>query len=156
MCARRQRFVSVHPQAQAVPRNLLRFYVVFSEPMSEGYARDHLRLVDEHGTPLDGALLATDYELWDGAHRRLTVLLDPARIKRGLTGHRQAGYAIRIGQPFRLVIDAGFRDARGAPLRSGAVQHYRRDRTTSVGGSIQLTGYCAAPSSHVRTPRGHL
>jgi hypothetical protein len=116
--------LSVHPRASAVPRNLLRFYVVFSEPMSEGYARDHLRLVDEHGTPLDGALLATDYELWDGAHRRLTVLLDPARIKRGLTGHRHAGYAIRIGQPFRLVVDADFCDARGAPLRSGAVQGF--------------------------------
>jgi hypothetical protein len=116
--------LSIHPRAQAVPRNLLRFYVTFSRPMSEGYARDHLHLVDDHGTPLDGALLATDYELWDGAHRRLTVLLDPARIKRGLAGHRAAGYAIRIGQPFRLVIDAGFRDARGAPLRADAVQHY--------------------------------
>jgi hypothetical protein len=116
--------VSVHPQAPTVPRNLLRFFVVFSGPMSEGYARDHLRLVDAHDTPLEGALLATEYELWDGARRRLTVLLDPARIKRGLAGQRQAGYALRIGQPFRLVIDADFRDVRGAPLRSGAVRPY--------------------------------
>ena len=65
-----------------------------------------------------------DYELWDGAHRRLTVLLDPARIKRGLAAHRQAGYPIRIGQPFRLVVDAGFHDARGAPLLAGAEKHY--------------------------------
>jgi hypothetical protein len=116
--------LSIHPQAQDVPRNLLRFYVVFSGPMSEGYARDHLRLVDESGTPLHGALLSTDYELWDGAHRRLTILLDPARIKRGLSAHRQSGYPIQIGQPFRLVVDAGFRDARGAPLRTGAEKHY--------------------------------
>ena len=116
--------LSVHPQAQEVPRNLLRFYVVFSGPMSEGHAREHLRLVDENGVPLHDAFLSTDYELWDGPHRRLTVLLDPARIKRGLAAHRQAGYPLRVGEPFRFVVDAGFRDARGAPLRSGAERRY--------------------------------
>jgi hypothetical protein len=116
--------LSVHPRAADVPRNLLRFYVSFSGPMSEGHAREHLRLVDEGGTPLHGALLSTDYELWDGPHRRLTVLLDPARIKRGLAAHRQTGYPIQIGRPFRLVVDPGFRDARGAPLRSGAEKRY--------------------------------
>jgi hypothetical protein len=116
--------LAVHPRAHFVPRNLLRFYVVFSEPMSEGYAREHLRLVDENGTPLLASLLSTDYELWDGTHRRLTVLLDPARIKRGLAAHRHAGYPIQVGQPFRLVVDAGFRDARGAPLRTGAGKPY--------------------------------
>lgn len=116
--------LSIHPRVEDVPRNLLRFYVAFSGPMSEGYARDHLRLVDKDATPLLGALLSTDYELWDGARRRLTVLLDPARIKRGLAAHRQAGYPIRIGRPFRLVVDPGFRDARGAPLRSGAEKRY--------------------------------
>ncbi len=116
--------LSIHPLAQEVPRNLLRCYVVFSASMGEGYAREHLRLVDDHGAPLHDALLSTEYELWDGAHRRLTVLLDPARIKRGLAAHRHTGYPIRIGQPFRLVVDAAFRDARGAPLRSGAEKHY--------------------------------
>ena len=69
-------------------------------------------------------LLSSDYELWDGAHRRLTVLMDPARIKRGLPAHRHAGYPIRVGEPFRLVVDAGFRDARGAPLRTGIEKPY--------------------------------
>ena len=35
-----------------------------------------------------------DPELWDPARTRLTVLLDPARIKRGLAPHREAGYAL--------------------------------------------------------------
>jgi hypothetical protein len=76
------------------------------------------------GEILVGALLPTEYELWDAAHRRLTVLLDPARIKRGLVSHRQTGYPIRTGRPFRLVIDAGFEDARGAPLLSPAERTY--------------------------------
>jgi hypothetical protein len=116
--------LSVHPTAAQVPRNLLRFYVAFSGPMSEGYAAEHLRLVDEAGQTLDRALLATDYELWDGAHRRLTVLLDPARIKRGLMAQRQSGYPLRTGQSFRIVIGAGFRDAGGAPLRAEAHRRY--------------------------------
>jgi hypothetical protein len=116
--------LSIFPSAHEVPRNFLRAYVVFSEPMSEGYAAEHLRLLDESGNSLPGALFSTDYELWDGTHRRLTALLDPARIKRGLASQRQAGYPLRIGQSVRLVVDEGFRDARGAPLRGPAERRY--------------------------------
>ncbi|WP_055750857.1 hypothetical protein [Frankia sp. AvcI1] len=117
--------LAIHPSAATVPRNLLRAYVWFSAPMSEGQAAGHVRLVDDAGDVLAGALLATDQELWDAARRRLTVLLDPARIKRGLAPHREAGYPLRSGAPFRLVVDGGFRDARGRRLRAGAERHYQ-------------------------------
>ena len=65
-----------------------------------------------------------EHELRDASRRRLTVLLDPARIKRGLAGHREAGYPLRPGEPFRLVVDSGFRDAQGLPLRAGAHRRY--------------------------------
>ncbi|EIV92916.1 hypothetical protein [Frankia sp. QA3] len=117
--------LAIHPSAATVPRNLLRSYVWFSAPMSEGYAAGHVRLVDDAGDVLAGALLATEQELWDAARRRLTVLLDPARIKRGLAPHREAGYPLRSGAPFRLVVDDGFRDARGRRLRAGAERRYQ-------------------------------
>jgi hypothetical protein len=116
--------LAIHPAAGEVPRNLLRCYLWFSAPMSEGQAAAHVRLTDDAGTPLPGALLPAEHELWDGGHRRLTVLLDPARIKRGLAGHREAGYPLRAGQPVRLVVGAGFRDAAGTPLRAGAERRY--------------------------------
>jgi hypothetical protein len=116
--------LAIHPPAGPVPRNLLRCYVWFSAPMSEGYAAGHVALADDAGTPLPGALLATEYELWDAGRRRLTVLLDPARIKRGLAGQRAAGYPLQEGQPVRLVVDAGFRDAAGTPLRAGGERRY--------------------------------
>jgi hypothetical protein len=116
--------LSIHPGARQVPRNLLRVYIVFSQPMGEGYAAEHLRFVDGTGAPLHGALLPTDYELWDGDHRRLTVLLDPARIKRGLVAHEQAGYPLEIGRSFRIVVDRGFRDACGTSLRVTAGRDY--------------------------------
>jgi len=114
----------IDPTARAVPRNLLRLYVSFSAPMSEGDAAEHIRLVDDAGEPIAGGLLPTEHELWDPDHTRLTVLLDPARIKRGLVGHREAGYPLRVGTPFRLLVDEGCRDARGVPLRAEAERRW--------------------------------
>jgi hypothetical protein len=116
--------VDILPTATEVPRNLLRLYVWFSAPMSEGYAARHVRLVEDAGDAVLGALLSTEHELWDAAHRRLTVLLDPARIKRGLLTHRQIDYPLRYGASVRLVVDDGFRDARGLALRAGAERQY--------------------------------
>ena len=115
--------VDILPSARVVPRNLLRVYVRFSAPMSEGYATDHVRLLDDAGRELAGALFSTDHELWDAARLRLTVLLDPARIKRGLAPHREVGYPLQPGVPFRVVVDPGFCDASGTPLRE---RHERR------------------------------
>ncbi len=112
--------LAIRPSAVVVPRNLLRCYVWFSAPMSTGRAAGEIRLVGDDGVPLDGALLDHD-ELWDAGRRRLTVLLDPARIKRGLAGH---GYALAPGRAFRLEVGTGLRDAAGAPLRAGAHRRY--------------------------------
>jgi hypothetical protein len=116
---------AILPTAAEVPGNLLRLYVWFSAPMSEGYAARHIRLAGDSGEVIAGALLPGEHELWDASRRRLTLLLDPARIKRGLAGHREAGYPLRAGEPFRLVVDRGFPDARGRPLRAGAERRYQ-------------------------------
>lgn len=115
---------AVYPTAHEVPVNLLRLYVWFSAPMSEGRAAAQVRLTDDDGSVIAGALLPTEHELWDPSRRRLTVLLDPARIKRGLPGHREAGYPLRAGEPFRLVVGDGFHDAQGLPLRHPAQRRY--------------------------------
>jgi hypothetical protein len=117
--------LAIYPTAAEVPRNLLRFYVRFSAPMSEGYAAGHVRLVDAASNePLTGAVLPGGSELWSADRRRLTILLDPARIKRGLTAQRQAGYPLRRGESFRVVVDDGFHDALGRGLRGTAERRY--------------------------------
>jgi hypothetical protein len=117
--------LAIYPTAAKVPRNLLRFYIWFSAPMSEGYAGGHVRLVDAASNePMTGAVLPVGSELWSADRRRLTILLDPARIKRGLTAQRQAGYPLRRGEPFRVVVDDGFRDALGRGLRGAAERRY--------------------------------
>ena len=122
--------LAIYPSAAEVPRNLLRFYLWFSAPMSQGYAAGHVRLVDAASNePLTGAILAGAVlpgggELWSADRRRLTVLLDPARVKRGLAAQRQAGDPLRRGEPFLVVVDDGFRDALGRRLRGAAERRY--------------------------------
>lgn len=114
---------AIQPTAVVVPRNLLRCYVTFTAPMSDGQSA-HVRLVDGDGEPLAAALLPVEYELWDADRRRLTVLLDPARIKRGLAAHVDIGYPLRVGERFRLVVAADFLDAQGNPLLASAERAY--------------------------------
>ncbi|MCU1457846.1 MAG: hypothetical protein JWL73_1938 [Actinomycetia bacterium] len=100
--------LEIHPAVSEVPRNLLRIYVTFSGPMREGVAAAHVRLVDAAGVAMHDALLPMEPELWDGSRQRLTVLLDPARIKRGLVGHQELGYPLRAGERFRVVVDGAW------------------------------------------------
>jgi hypothetical protein len=93
--------------------------------MSEGDAATHVRLVDAASSePMTGAVLPAVSELWSADRRRLTVLLDPARIKRGLTAQRRAGYPLRRGEPFRVVVDDGFHDGLGRCLLGAAERWY--------------------------------
>jgi hypothetical protein len=118
--------VAIYPTADEVPANLLRIYLHFSEPMSEGWAARAVRVrradTDE---PLHDVFLPMEPELWDGERRRLTMLLDPGRIKRGLVPNREAGYPLVEGVPIVVGVDPAFRDASGNPLRARAERTYR-------------------------------
>lgn len=114
---------AIDPGVDTVPANLLRFSVTFSSVMEEGSAAGHIRLVDESGTSMPGTLLETP-ELWDRERRRLTVLLEPGRIKRGLQPNLQAGAPLRDGSKVTLVVDSAIRDAEGSPLVASARRTY--------------------------------
>lgn len=116
---------AIYPTAAQLPLNMLRFYVHFSAPMSEGCVATAVYLRDlDTESRLTGAILPMDPELWDPTHTRLTVLLDPGRIKRGLAPHEEAGYPLHVGQRVEFVVDDEFRDAAGAPLARAAQRRY--------------------------------
>jgi hypothetical protein len=104
----------VYPSAGILPANTLRMYIYFSEPMSIGDALQHIRLTDPAGDAVPNAFL--DQELWDPDHKRLTLLFDPGRIKRGLVPATELGTPIVEGTRYKLIIDKSMRDDRGAPL----------------------------------------
>jgi hypothetical protein len=119
------RVTGIYPTAAELPVNTLRFYLYFSAPMSEGFAATAVQLRDsDSGEELAGAILPMEPELWDPDRSRLTLLLDPGRIKRGLLPQIEAGYPLTSGRRVTLVVDPAFPDASGTPLTARAVREY--------------------------------
>jgi hypothetical protein len=115
----------IFPTGGSVPVNLLRIYVHFSAPMSEGFAARAVTISDARtGAPLPATLLDMTPELWDPARTRLTLLLDPGRIKRGLVPHMEGGYPLAEGRTVVIAVDAAFKDAAGQPLAEGFSRRY--------------------------------
>jgi hypothetical protein len=106
----------IFPSSDVLPENQLKFYIYFSAPMSRGDSYRHLQLVDAAGMPVVASFLELAEELWDDTGRRLTLLMDPGRVKRDLKPHKEVGRAIRDGQTYTLQIADDWRDARRQKL----------------------------------------
>lgn len=104
------------PSASVLPENQLRFYVHFSEPMSRGDSYRHLDLLDAAGNPIPLAFLEIGEELWDPSGRRLTLLIDPGRIKRGLKPREDVGPVLENGKAYCVLIRSSFETATGQKL----------------------------------------
>ncbi|REL27941.1 hypothetical protein DXX93_16145 [Thalassotalea euphylliae] len=116
---------SIYPSSNTIPENTLRFYVHFSRPMQRGQVLEKIRLLDEQGQVVNQAfMLGPMGELWDREQRRLTLLLDPGRIKQGVRPNRALGLALESGKQRTLVIDADFKDANGRRLNKEFRQAY--------------------------------
>jgi hypothetical protein len=118
------RIVEVYPTAREVPENQLRLYIYFSAAMSWGEAGARIHMLDEKGKVLPGVFLPGE-ELWDPGFKRLTMTLDPGRIKRGLTSNEAMGPPITEGKRYTLVIDRDWMDARGVRMVEGFRKAFR-------------------------------
>ncbi len=110
----------IYPSGDVLPENQLKFYLHFSAPMSRGEAYRHIHLLDAAGQELEAVFLELGEELWDGDHRRFTLLCDPGRVKRGLKPREELGSVLTAGESYTLVVDGDWRDARRMPLNAGA------------------------------------
>ena len=117
--------VGVDPAAALLPENLLKVYLRFSGPMSRGEAYARVQILDDQGMPIRRPFLEIAEELWDADQTRLTLLLDPGRIKRGLKPHDEEGPILESGKAYTLVIDKGWHDADGRPLADGFRKAFR-------------------------------
>src|SRR5262249_26251243 len=106
----------VYPSASVLPENQLKFYVHFSGPMSRGEIYSHIHLREESGREVELRFLQINEELWDPDLTRLTLFIDPGRIKRGVRRLEEVGPALVDGRRYTLVIDPGWLDAGGQPL----------------------------------------
>ena len=108
--------VSAYPSGPVIPENILRFYLEFSAPMRAGEAYRHVSIVRDDGHVADLPFLELDEELWDPSGTRLTFLIDPGRIKRGVKPLIDLGPVFEAGRKYSLRIDPAWQDANGNPL----------------------------------------
>ena len=106
----------VFPSSDALPENLLRLYVRFSNPMQRGQAADNIQILGPDATPAPNVLYRAPVELWDRSMTCLTILLDPGRLKRGVGPNRMLGPPLKVGQQYTLAISPGMTDVYGRPL----------------------------------------
>lgn len=120
----------IFPSAGTVPENTLRFYVHFSKPMSKGNIYKHIELRnDTDKKVVELPFLELEEELWTKDQTRVTLLIDPGRIKREVKPREELGPTLEAGKTFTLTVSKAWRDADGEPLK----ESYRK--TFTVGKS---------------------
>jgi hypothetical protein len=115
---------NIFPSSDLLPENLLRFYVCFSNPMRRGRVLGEIALFDAEGKPAADALYRAPVELWDRTMRRLTVLLDPGRLKRWVGPNVELGPPLKAGEKYILEVGAGLTDLYGRPLGASFRKHF--------------------------------
>ncbi|MEL6919894.1 MAG: hypothetical protein AAFO77_02560 [Pseudomonadota bacterium] len=108
--------VDIYPTANVLPENLLRLYVYYPRPMAANEGRANVRLLDADGSVIEGAFLPTREELWSPDRRRLTLLLDPGRVKKGLIASAALGPVLIAGQAYTFEVPATALDTNDCPL----------------------------------------
>ncbi len=114
----------VYPSADIVPENLLKFYVHFSAPMSRGNIYEHIRLLNEVNQPVELPFLELAEELWSPDMMRLTLFIDPGRIKREVKPLEEVGPALVNGRRFTLLISGSWKDANGSRMKQAFVKRF--------------------------------
>jgi len=107
---------AIYPSADTLPANLLKFYFHFDRPMSAGRTYDHVTLIKNGTDTLFMPFVQLQPELWNYDKTRLTLWLDPGRIKRDLNPNRQYGAVLHSGNQYEMIIDGEWEDQNGQPF----------------------------------------
>ncbi len=121
----------VYPSGLTLPENTLRFYIHFSTPMKPHLSEKFIRLVDAEGNSDNTAFMKFKQELWSKDRKRLTLLMDPGRIKRGVAQNVRQGPALSEGNTYSIVVDGGW------PSASGKHESPRFEKVFSVTSALR-------------------
>lgn len=116
--------VSIYPSANKLPENLLRFYLYFNTPMKKGQALKQIQLIDAEGNIDNHAFMEFKQELWSPDGKRLTILFDPGRIKRGVSTNMELGPALLEGNKYQLTIIGAWQDVHGQELSVATTKEF--------------------------------
>lgn len=119
------RIQAIHPSAPTLPENNLKFYLQFTAPMQKGNVYQYVQLREVgKPQPIELPFLELEQELWSRDSLRLTLLLDPGRIKRGLKPRVEVGPIFQSGRRYELVISGRWPDHLGRPLGNDVLKRF--------------------------------
>ena len=95
--------VEVHPAGSFVPENLLRIELRFPRAQRVPFDINQVKLLDSTGLPIQDAFLDLTLPSADG--RRVTILMNPGRVKTGVRPNLAMGRALHAGSTVRLVVE---------------------------------------------------
>ncbi len=109
----------VYPTTDRVPANLLKIYLEFSAPMREGEVYQRVRIYNQQDELVKQPFVPLQPELWDHSGRRVTLWLDPGRVKRALMSREAHGPVLEAGKSYILEVDGDWKDVHGQPMADG-------------------------------------
>ncbi len=109
------RLTNIHPSADSLPENQLKLYLLFSQPMEQGDAFRHLKLIDE----TTGSEVPEPFrkvELWSEDGKRFTLWIHPGRQKTGVNLNEDIGPVLQAGHRYTLIVSQDWRSVGGSAL----------------------------------------
>jgi hypothetical protein len=100
--------------------------------MQEMGILNHIKLTNKEGENITGVFYENQYELWDINRTKVTLIIDPGRVKTGLSANRLMGRAFVEGEEYTLTVDSlllDFNDQQLARSFSKTFVAVKEDRT---------------------------
>lgn len=116
---------AIYPSGNKLPANLIRFYLHFSVPMRLDDPYSKVSIIDSDNNTVKNAIYPADPALWSKDGMRLTILLDPGRIKQGLAAHEHWGLALNEGDHYRLMIQQDLQSRTGTSISNDIAFPFR-------------------------------
>ena len=114
----RTKIQAIYPLAEILPSNVLRIYLEFTQPMGLENPYHFLSIEDLNGKSVEEPFVEVETGLWNPDRTRLTLLLHPGRIKRGVGPNVTKGEIFEMSNTYYLKISKEWMDAQGIPLGS--------------------------------------
>ena len=116
--------INIYPTSDSIPVNILRFYIEFSHPMQEMGILNHIKLTREDGKNITGVFFENKDELWNEDRTKVTLIVDPGRVKTGLLAHNVLGRAFDEGVTYYLVVDSLLLDFNNEKLNKRFIKKF--------------------------------
>lgn len=82
---------AIYPSSKILPSNILKWYIQFSNPISEVFVYNHIRFLNAVGDTIPRSILPLENALISDNGKLLTVWIEPGRQKRGLIPNTKLG-----------------------------------------------------------------